>query len=250
MARRSKSMDSEESKEGIVVVVGCMDRRLVETLRLFNDTDAPVKARKEKLLEIFKGKETGTYKELASLLDEIGGKKVIVLANAGTNVAGLHDTIQSIKENYTIDLMVSLAHTQCGGMGAVTKCATEGVSETDGIYSHLGVSRYKKGIASGKSAEEQNPHVQHHEALKYATVAKEVLIDVTQLKYPSTHAEEHPLFVATPAAGSYTRSTIGAIIPETYVIVGKPSDVKVDLKIAATIPGMQEPTRVKWMQHA
>ena len=221
---------------GIVVIVACMDRRLVEILKLFRDRETPLKVRQERLRSLF-NRETEDYKALSGLLAETTPERTLVLTNAGANVKGLSKTLGEIRG---ISRLVVMTHNDCGGMKVVANGLSNGATEeSDELFRHLGGSRYKSAAGNSRDIEEikervemLNPGVQREAARSFCTKVAIVQVDVRGLRQ-EPEGNEHWLLVAP--VGQYPHAFDGTPRWQTYGIVGDKEDEVVDRKIAATL---------------
>lgn len=221
-------------KDEVVVVVACMDRRLVEILKLLDDNTLEKEEKKQRLRDLFNPTMDPDYLALQRLVEELHGKNVVVLANAGTNLKGLEGTINDLKGSNNLTQMVVVTHTQCRGMDVVRSCLEDSNKFGSLEYVHLGVDEY----SAGKNVEKQNQTIQERRANNIISKVESVNVDVALLNLPSTEGN-HTLIVAKPSIGNYRGNFAGMRRFEVYGIVGNVQDIEVDRKIAGAM-GIRE----------
>ena len=238
-------MSGIEAPSGAAVVIGCMDRRLVGTLRLFeNDADSPVTlAQKlENLSNLYRVHDR-SYEELRRLITETHGKKVIILSNAGANVRGLEATLKGISKTDGISRIILLPHNMCGGMSLVARGLYEhATEESDVFFGHLHGSLYSAALTSGaelkdvqERAERLNPDIQREAAGKFSKSVDVVFVDLNKINL-NEEGTEHYAIVALP--GRYAVNFNGTPRDQTYGIFGLTGDTKIDVKIAGDALGI------------
>ncbi len=238
-------MSENATSSGAIVVISCMDRRLVNTLKPFENTGETLAQKIDTLSKIFKTHGT-TFNKLKELLSETQGKNVIILSNAGTNVNGLSNTLQEISsKNNGIERIILVTHTDCGGMSIVTKGLVEGATESsDKFFKHLGGSAYSSAYHKGDlietvraTVEKMNAEIQKTHALKFSNNVVAVHIDVKDLALKE-EGHEHVLVCALP--GTYGANFEGTPRDQTYGVVGNVRDTVQDVRIATDVLGMKK----------
>ncbi len=255
------SSAAQVQEDGAVVIVACMDRRLVEILKLFGDLEMPLEEKQKKLKSLFKN-DSDVYKQLSELIGAVAPEKIRIVANAGANVNGVASTLNEIKDQEGISRIIVVTHTDCGGMATIANgLFTKATEENNEIFRHLGGARYQKtyspqdyrrediGVKRIRSKVEGiNPDIQEEAAGKFCDNVTVVQVEVDELKEVSI-GREHWLVKAPYGKGSYPKAFEGTPKWQTYGLVGRRRDLVIDERIADTI-GMdvileRRPRRVK-----
>jgi hypothetical protein len=238
-------MDSQEDeKKEVVVIEACMDRRLVELLKVLGNTMMSKQERLAAFDELFLTKSSDTYRELRKLAEELDPSRVVIISNAGANPSGHARTFDALSKKYDIARIIVLTHTNCGAMATVAKGLVNGAREdTDEIFRHLGGSAYAAAHKPGATAEETQKAVETIEkaqqiqagrAREYCGDVLEVQVDVSVLRLRE-EGHEHWLVKADPEIGAYAAGFSGTPLFQTYGIVGAKPDGRLDEAIADTL---------------
>ncbi len=236
--------------EGTIVIVGCMDRRLVRLFMLFGDTGMSTKEKQAKLSEMYKARDE-TYGTLSTLLSKLDPNRIKILSNAGSNVEGLAPDLERAGK---IAGMLVVCHTQCGGMSVVATGLVDKVTEEDNeFFRHLGGSRYhdaykgpkisdaaerEAAIVSARiEAEKMNPGIQAKSASRFSNNVLALTVKIENINI-RLQGRDHWLVVANPAVGRYPSYFNGTPRDQTYGVIGSEEATAVDARIAKEVIGV------------
>jgi carbonic anhydrase len=185
------------------LVVTCMDRRLVEKMKTYDNSET------------------------------------IIVCNAGANVYGLRGTIASlINENKFSEIFV-FTHDHCGAMKIVSDHLFYGKRATADVYVHL-VKQFDHGrVETPEDLDAVNLKIQDERihALAPGIKVHSEMLKMSTLGIPPAlmeHRYNTQLVVSNPVAGGYSPMFDGSEKYMTYAIVGQGDEIMDDIEIAVS----------------
>jgi hypothetical protein len=184
-------------------IVTCMDRRLVEKLKGYDNGDT------------------------------------LIVCNAGANVLGLRGTIaRLVGENKFTEIIV-FTHDQCGAMKIVSDHLFNNQRVTSDVYAHLVKQFDYARVESTADLDAVNLKIQDE---RIKTIALDIkmhseMIKLSTLGIPAGMMEYQggtQLIVSQPIPGGYARMFEGSEKYMTHAIVGQGDEILDDIEIAVS----------------
>lgn len=175
-------------------------------------------------------------RRLNGYVDERNDGKTIILRNAGANVKGLAESINSLLNNENVDSVEVITHTDCGAMKVAFATLHEGEKASDAISENLVEQFSKQNFANLEELELLNEKTQNEGIKKIAEERgvqhKSELLDISKLNAPAGD-NEHKLFIMKPTSKKYSELIVGSELDSAYIIEAMSIDeVMSDIEIA------------------
>ncbi len=184
-------------------------------------------------------------RRLNGYVDEHNDGSMLVLRNAGANVRGLLESINSILNEKNIKSIEVLTHTDCGAMKVAFSSLHDGEKVSDAVSANLVKQFSNNDFTSREELEKINEKMQEEAVRKIAEERgvqyKSELLDIPKTDlHNDEHGQGHKLFVMKPTHKKYAEVIKGNLSNAYIVEAMKIDEVVSDIEIAVKSLGIKD----------